>query len=118
MVSVFEHNAYFPAVVTCECGMRIRPTHKHFPPNYEPEIVYCPFCGKELPMKTEFTSNADRIRAMSDEELAMFIADMVDHPWCSESGCPLKRAGACAFPEKPCDESALDWLKSPVEDNE
>lgn len=63
-------------------------------------------------------TQADRIRAMSDEELARFIADMVDHPWCSESGCPLKMEGACAYPEKPCDESALDWLKSPVEEEE
>ena len=58
--------------------------------------------------------NADRIRAMSDEELAAFInkvvvnhhimkADKCDH-------CPLKKA-------RPCDtEGIIDWLKQTAEE--
>lgn len=60
------------------------------------------------------TSNADRIRAMSDEELAEFVANMVDHDWCCDSGCMIKHAGMCGYAEKGCDESALDWLQSPA----
>lgn len=59
-------------------------------------------------------TNADRIRAMNIEELAQEIANLVDHPWCSEGGCIIKRDGKCGWPERGCDESVLDWLQSPL----
>lgn len=112
MASVFEHNAYFPAVVTCECGKRVRPTHRHSPPNYDPELIYCPFCGKELPMKTEVASNADRIRAMSDEEMA-------ELPWEYDFQCYMcPNKPLCDDGYKTCKELWLDWLKSPAEGTE
>ena len=60
------------------------------------------------------TTNADRFRAMSDEELAKLVANMVDHDWCCYSGCMIKHAGMCGYAEKGCDESALQWLQSPA----
>ena len=45
-------------------------------------------------------TNADRIRSMTDEELAERIL------------CPY---GACIYRERVCPECVLDWLKSEVE---
>ena len=55
-------------------------------------------CGDQMP------SNADRIRAMSDEELKEFI--------CSNSQCKFckfERWGRCEL---------LEWLQQPAEDGE
>ena len=49
--------------------------------------------GKEAYLKANPPTNADRIRAMSDEELAYLL---VHNPWMRE-------------------ESALDWLQSPAD---
>lgn len=57
-------------------------------------------------------TNADRIRAMTDEELAEWLAAIIDHAetdYCGKS-CPLYSY---------CIESnggMLDWLKSPWEE--
>ena len=48
-------------------------------------------------------TNADRIRAMSDEELAEFI---------SNCGCP-DHARSC---KNSCEKCTLEWLKQPVEE--
>lgn len=59
-------------------------------------------------------TNADRIRAMSDEELAVVIAwpYLASPPWCSEhTTCPY-----ISEDPTPCDKCALDWLKQEVED--
>lgn len=58
-------------------------------------------------------TNADRIRQMSDEELATLIAwPYLDlPPWCANH--PF-----CAYISEdpaPCDKCALDWLKQEVE---
>lgn len=60
-------------------------------------------------------THGDELRAMSDEELAQEIANLVDHPWCSEGGCIIKQDGKCGWPETGCDESALEWLRSPAD---
>jgi hypothetical protein len=49
-------------------------------------------------------TKADRIRAMSDEELAEFISDC---------GCP-NHSMDCM---KSCKDCTLKWLKQPVEDD-
>lgn len=57
-------------------------------------------------------TNADRIRAMSDEELAYFIAEpsVAPPPWCKEIPvCPHMDEDIV-----PCHECALDWLKQEV----
>lgn len=54
-------------------------------------------------------TNANRIRAMTDEELADFIG-VVD---CLD--CPLNSGDEwCSGKEKSCKENVLTWLKSPV----
>ena len=57
----------------------------------------------EVPM-----TNADRIRAMSDEELAEILGEYMH---CA--GCPLR--GDCNPEELPCENVLLEWLKQPVE---
>ena len=63
----------------------------------------CPVCGHKTNMPQ---TNADRIRAMSDEELVLFLEEF------SFTGCPA--------PGKDCGESCRDcmmeWLKQPVEE--
>lgn len=61
----------------------------------------CPVCGhkKSIPQ-----TNADRIRAMSDEELKEFICESTDCvvcTWSSGCGCNL-----------------FKWLKQPVRDGD
>ena len=54
------------------------------------------------PCKYEQPSNADRIRAMSDEELADFITDK-EKGWCTDIGREMYY------------QHNLEWLKQPVE---
>lgn len=54
-------------------------------------------------------TNADRIRAMTDEELATVIAwqYLASPPWCANhTTCPY-----ISEDPTPCDKCALDWLK-------
>lgn len=79
---------------------------KYAEPGYESWCVLGP-CKSETP------SNADRIRAMTDEELAKM--------W-MEQGCPKSTwEKPCPYPNEdgtPCHNCWLDWLKSPVEVDE
>ena len=55
-------------------------------------------------------TNADRIRAMSDEELAKFIQE----PFCDKrthDECTISYCGVC-------DQCVLDWLKQSAEEGE
>lgn len=57
-------------------------------------------------------TNADRIRSMSDKELAVQIAlpYLASPPWCDEhKTCPY-----ISEDPAPCDRCALDWLKQEV----
>lgn len=61
------------------------------------------------PCKDEKPSNADRIRAMTDEEMAVVIAwpYLASPPWCAEHRtCPH-----ISEDPTPCDKCALDWLR-------
>ena len=51
-------------------------------------------------------TNADRIRAMSDDELADFMYAK-DIPWCDDSECPT---------ETLCKDCFSKWLQSEVEE--
>ena len=64
----------------------------------------------------EIKTNGDRIRAMSDEELAKLIGSMIDHTDCDYEGCIVKQSGLCGFPDIGCDEAAFKWLKRYAED--
>ena len=58
----------------------------------------CRFFGVE--------TNADRIRAMSDEELADMLTDFSNNGgWVTETGREI------------CYEQHIDWLKQPAEDS-
>ena len=62
--------------------------------------AYCPNCGAEMRVETDMT-NADRIRAMSDEELA---------EWISKHDCHTNLYG---YDPK---DTILEWLKQEVDD--
>lgn len=55
-------------------------------------------------------TNADRIRAMTDRELAEAASGMTVCFW-----CPVKGCRGCAPDE--CTEAFLTWLRSPVEES-
>ena len=61
-------------------------------------------------------TNADRIRAMTDEELATIIAWPYIAPpeWCANHPtCPF-----ISEDPTPCDKCALEWLQQEVESND
>ncbi len=70
-------------------------------------IGNCPVCGAEMRVGTDMT-NADRIRVMTDEELAGWLSDMHDSVTCPNGG-----AIDC---NPSCKRCWLDWLKEEVED--
>lgn len=56
---------------------------------------------------THIESNADRIRSMTDEEMAGFMFRTFGKAaWCLDNKCP---------PEESCDQCWLDWLKQESE---
>lgn len=60
------------------------------------------FLHKNYPVKP--ITNADRIRAMSDEELAEFMCDN-DNSWVTSMGRQLRY------------DNYLEWLKQPVKED-
>ena len=68
-------------------------------------------CGDQMP------SNADRVRSMSDEELAEHLVDIGwDCHLCAEhtrlENEPLMRGEKC---DEKCAEHCLEWLQQPAE---
>lgn len=64
------------------------------------------------PCPDEVMTNADRIRSMSDEELAQWLT----YPVCAYADC-YKRCPA--LPENnraKCDENILEWLQQPTKE--
>ena len=58
-------------------------------------------------------TNADRIRAMTDEELAKWMAINTDCYYCK-----ARKDGRCDnLTATPCDSVWLDWLKQEVQDD-
>lgn len=55
----------------------------------------------------EFTTNADRIRAMSDEELARFLAEVENRRSAAGGGAIWKGMA-----------HALEWLQQPTEEDD
>ena len=56
-------------------------------------------------------TNADRIRAMTDEELAFNIGD-------GFFGCPQCSQGDCRKCDLECEKHCLEWLQSPAEEDD
>ena len=55
-------------------------------------------------------TNADKIRNMSDEELAEFLAY---NAYCEE--CYVEKDDSCCYPDGTCKKKHLDWLQSEAE---
>lgn len=68
------------------------------------EISYCEESNLRIPM-----TNADRIRSMTDEELAKFIYEQADC-FCQA------RFGDCIRDEEHCRKAWLKWLKEEVKE--
>ena len=65
----------------------------------------CPLTNMAKPITEYKMTNADRIRSMSDEELAKIM----EH----ELGCPV--TGDCAKMSKDCKACWFDWLQQQAE---
>ena len=78
---------------------------------YEKTETNCPGCWEGSNYKPKPMTNADRIRAMTDEELAEFLWDR------SQGGCPPMDCDE--YDGKICGawKCWLTWLQKPVEDN-
>lgn len=70
----------------------------------------CQYSIKEGQAATFPETNADRIRNMTDEELAEFIQENLS---CNCGSCFLEEK--CMGTRKCCYEIYLEWLQSPVE---
>jgi hypothetical protein len=76
------------------------------------EVDPCPGYDKCENYKPNYMTNADRIRAMTDEELAEFLMKLMGHTQCFAEGmfpyhpCPQNQV---------CKECGIDWLKQPAE---
>ena len=66
----------------------------------------------DCPYRTEPVTNADKIRAMSDEELAKLIAENAYTGACNDFGIPHQ--GQCCHNCERCD-AIIKWLKQPAE---
>ena len=77
------------------------------------EIDPCPGYDKCPNFKANFTTNADHIRSMTDEELAVFLSRREAPCDC----CQLQDNDA-ACTEILCDNAALNWLKQPHKEKE
>lgn len=66
-------------------------------------------CSEWQPKKPQ--TNADRIRAMSDEELAGFLTEIRN-----ALTCVLGADDRCSRPDDPCVDCWIDWLKQEVSD--
>lgn len=79
-------------------------------------IGNCPVCGAEMRVGTDMT-NADRIRLMTDEELAGQIAEWNNGDCPPIELCPKRRNEFTHYIECAPWKCWLDWLKEEV-DNE
>lgn len=66
-------------------------------------------CTCSVTCNPDIITNADRIRAMSDEELAEFIPN-----WSYTNACKCEEQSYADCNLK-CEECVLDWLQQPAE---
>ena len=64
-------------------------------------------CNSTVPM-----TNADRIRSMSDEELAEWLT----YPVCAYADCYKKCPALPENDRAKCDENILEWLQRPAKE--
>lgn len=107
---VFFSAERYPLPMKCsECGKTMRPVHKHCTPDM-PRTYFCTFCGVGIYEDNpgirfnKPKTNADRIRAMSDEELAEWLYEY-------GGGAPNCDKELGTFDYKRCADCWLDWLQ-------
>ena len=71
----------------------------------------------DYPRKPKQMTNGDRIRAMSDKELAVMLANEIPHGDCS--GCHLE-CGVCDGDnfDNGCANGFYKWLKEPYKEDD
>ena len=74
---------------------------------FECKYVDMDGCPQTIRRMIKAQTNADRIRAMSDEELAVFLAD-------DDRACPRKHHNCRKYIDK-CDGCWFEWLQQPAE---
>lgn len=77
------------------------------------EIDPCPGYDKCSHFKPNFKTNADHIRSMSNEELAIFLNRVKEPCDCCHL---MDTEGACT--ETLCDDAMMKWLNQPYKENE
>ena len=90
---------------------------------YEKTEENCPGCFEGSNYRPKPITNADRIRAMTDEELAEFLCYWDNCSSTEGLGYNTERVGDCWLCTAPgggdivgeCQVCAMAWLKSPVE---
>ena len=80
-------------------------TGKRCPMQFGFDVKRC--TAKDCPYRTKPMTNADRIRAMTDDELAELLAD-------DDRACPPKHPN-CKKYVNSCKGCFLEWLKQPAE---
>lgn len=81
------------------------------------EIDPCKGHGKCKSYRPDYQTNADRIRAMSDEELTVFIDDLTGECVDCENSkvrneCPIHKIGSGRYCEP---KDIMSWLRQPAE---
>ena len=92
--------------------------HYDCEPHLEP-CVSCrrPYIGKPTKFKAKPKTNADRIRAMSDEELAKLLYCSDSLGWCHNlPECANMLDTADGIPEEKCMACLVAWIKRPAEE--
>ena len=92
----------------CKCESCVRQDCQERTKQDDSRIVTC--CSDYLERKT---TNADRIRAMSDEELAVLLANVIPHD-CFGCNLDCSTSDGDKF-ENCCHNAFYKWLKQPAE---
>lgn len=99
------HYAYW---IPTECGVKCSECGTEYADINHPERMFqCPNCYAQMGEPKKLT-NADRIRQMTDEEIAEILLLSTCYFGCNK----CKYNGKCKG--KSCTEAALEWLKQEV----
>lgn len=66
--------------------------------------------GVTIAENNNVLTNGDRIRSMSDEELAYWMTHLHEDGHCLNERCQI-------FQDKTCEECVIDWLKQPAKED-
>ena len=72
-------------------------------------VDICSECAWDSKWQSKPLTNADRIRAMTDEELAYWMTHLHEDGHCLNERCQI-------FHDKTCEECVIDWLKQPAKE--